>query len=132
MKRRAKITIAKADKGPSEVHRYWLARHVERQNGHCVYCGIPMFLPPARGRKKDRLATLDHVVPLAHGGADSEANTIAACEACNTAKADLSALVFRNSAFLAERKAYAATISDRPPMPVIVKVRRPKQKRPEA
>lgn len=132
LKTRAKIVIAKADKGPSEVHRYWLVRHAERQNGHCAYCGVPMLLPPARGRKTDRLATLDHVVPLAHGGADSEANTVAACEACNTAKADISAQVFSHSAFLAERKVYAATISPRPPRPVVVNLRRTRPKRAES
>jgi 5-methylcytosine-specific restriction endonuclease McrA len=110
-------------------HRGWLARHMERQNGRCAYCGIPMLMRSDRG-KPDRRATLDHVVPLARRGADSEGNTVAACAACNAAKADIPAQLFNKSAFLAERKAYAATISPRPPRPVVVKLRRTRPNRP--
>jgi 5-methylcytosine-specific restriction endonuclease McrA len=103
----------------------WLARHVERQNGRCAYCGIPVFLPPKHG-KEDRRATLDHVVPLVRGGADSEANTVAACLACNNAKGGaMTAQAFRMSAFCIARKAFAATVPERKTAkPVIVKVRK--------
>jgi 5-methylcytosine-specific restriction endonuclease McrA len=104
-------------------HPNWLVRHVERQNGRCAYCGIPVFLPPGRG-KADRRATLDHVVPLARGGPDSEANTVAACEACNAAKADMSAQAFRLSAFYIARKAYAATVPERKAVTLTVTVRK--------
>jgi hypothetical protein len=87
----------------------WLVRHMERQNGRCAYCGIPMFLSPHRG-KADCRATLDHVVPLARSGPDSEANTVAACQACNTAKGDLSAQLFRHHPFCIARKKYAAAL----------------------
>ncbi len=101
----------------------WLVRHVERQNGRCAYCGIPLFLPPERG-KDDRRATLDHVVPLVRGGADSEANTVAACDACNGAKGNMTAQAFRMSAFCLARQAFAATVPERKTAPVIVKVRK--------
>ena len=108
----------------------WLARHVERQNGRCAYCGIPIFLPPERG-KDDRRATLDHVVPLVRGGADSEANTVAACLACNNAKGgDMTAQAFRLSEFCIARKAFAATVPMVPerkpvkPLTVIIRKRR--------
>ncbi len=94
------------------LHHDWLARHMERQNGRCAYCGIPMFLAPARG-KADRRATLDHVVPLAKYGPDTEGNTVAACEACNKAKADMNAQLFRLSPFCIARKKFAATVPDR-------------------
>lgn len=71
----------------------------------------------AKKRQKDCQATLDHVKPLARGGADSEANTVAACVACNTAKGVMTAPMFRISAFLIARKAYAATVPVPPPPP---------------
>lgn len=101
----------------------WLVRHMERQNGRCAYCGIPMFLPPSRGKTGCR-ATLDHVVPLARSGRDTEENTVAACEACNAAKADMSAQLFRLSPFCVARQAYAATIPERPTLTVTVRKRR--------
>jgi 5-methylcytosine-specific restriction endonuclease McrA len=97
---------------PNPAHREWLARHYERQDGRCAWCGIPMFLPPARGRKPDRRATLDHVMPLARKGADSEANTVAACETCNATKANMIPQLFRLTPFLIARKAYAAKVPE--------------------
>lgn len=99
------------------AHRFWLARHMERQNRICAYCGIPMLLTTHAGQA-ERQATLDHVVALAHGGDDSEANTVAACEPCNKAKADMTALTFRRSEFLIARKAHAATFRERKPLVV--------------
>ncbi len=98
----------------------WLVRHVERQNGRCAYCGVAMFMSPQRG-PADCRATLDHVVPRALGGADSEGNTVAACEACNAAKARMSAQLFRFSEFCRARKAYAKTVPmPEPPRPAAV------------
>lgn len=47
---------------------------VERQGGRCVYC-----------RRKTKL-TLDHVVPLAGGGAHDINNAQMACKPCNSSK----------------------------------------------
>lgn len=50
--------------------------------------------PPAnqrtRHRKRADAATIDHVVPRAHGGAEDWRNEVAACRSCNAAKADQS------------------------------------------
>ncbi|MES2178085.1 MAG: HNH endonuclease [Gemmatimonadota bacterium] len=46
----------------------------------CVYCAAP--LEYAR-------ATLDHVYPLAKGGANAPGNVVAACPSCNRLKADM-------------------------------------------
>lgn len=46
----------------------------------CVYCAAPLEF--------DR-ATLDHVCPLAHGGAHVEGNVVLACALCNRLKGDL-------------------------------------------
>jgi 5-methylcytosine-specific restriction endonuclease McrA len=45
----------------------------------CQYCGLP--LPAGR-------LTIDHVLPQSRGGAWAWANLVAACAACNTAKAN--------------------------------------------
>lgn len=46
----------------------------------CVYCAAPL----------DQLtATLDHVVPLARGGAHDPGNLVVACGPCNRMKGDL-------------------------------------------
>jgi 5-methylcytosine-specific restriction endonuclease McrA len=133
LKQQAERQVAKL-RGRNRAGPIWLARHFERQNGRCAYCGIPMLLPPLRGRKpRDRRATLDHVLPLVRGGADSEANTVAACLACNAAKGgDMTAQAFRLSAFCIARQAFAATVPEpkaaTPMKPVIVIVR--KRRRP--
>ncbi|KAG2436725.1 hypothetical protein HXX76_006249 [Chlamydomonas incerta] len=44
----------------------------------CNYCGKGPL----------RIATVDHVHPLSRGGADSAANMVVSCTACNYAKGD--------------------------------------------
>lgn len=46
----------------------------------CVYCGTPLDLA---------LATIDHVHPLAHGGAHTPGNLVVACAPCNRLKGDM-------------------------------------------
>jgi 5-methylcytosine-specific restriction endonuclease McrA len=46
----------------------------------CVYCATPL---------DHHSATLDHVVPLARGGAHDPGNLVAACGPCNRLKGDL-------------------------------------------
>ena len=46
----------------------------------CVYCAEPLDL---------NNATLDHVYPLAHGGAHTLGNLVAACGRCNRMKGEL-------------------------------------------
>ena len=131
LKQQAERQVAKL-RGRNRAGPVWLARHFERQNGRCAYCGIPMLLPPFRVKKPgDRRATLDHIVPLVRGGADSEANTVAACDACNAAKGNMTAQAFRLSAFCIARQALAATIPGRKPGPVIVEVRKSPRPDPE-
>ena len=45
----------------------------------CVYCATPLCFESA---------TLDHVVPRAHGGPHVAGNVVAACVRCNRLKAD--------------------------------------------
>lgn len=46
----------------------------------CVYCAAPL---------EYACATLDHVYPLAKGGAHSPGNVVSACPPCNRLKADM-------------------------------------------
>lgn len=46
----------------------------------CVYCGDCLDLS---------LATIDHVYPLAHGGAHAPGNLVVACAPCNRLKGDM-------------------------------------------
>jgi 5-methylcytosine-specific restriction endonuclease McrA len=46
----------------------------------CVYCATPLEFATA---------TLDHVYPLAHGGAHTLGNLVAACPPCNRLKGQL-------------------------------------------
>jgi 5-methylcytosine-specific restriction endonuclease McrA len=65
---------------PRQPHR--AARHrgavIERDGTSCYYCGRPKL--------SGRTATLDHVVPLRHGGADSLDNLVLSCPRCNAQK----------------------------------------------
>lgn len=45
----------------------------------CVYCGTGLDF---------ETATLDHVYPLAHGGAHQPGNVVLACTRCNHLKSD--------------------------------------------
>lgn len=46
----------------------------------CVYCATALDF---------ETATLDHVYPLAHGGAHTPGNVVLACTHCNRLKSDL-------------------------------------------
>lgn len=51
-------------------------RIIETQKNRCYYCG----------KKMDKDATIDHVIPLSRGGSNSPENLVAACKSCNSTK----------------------------------------------
>jgi 5-methylcytosine-specific restriction endonuclease McrA len=55
-----------------------------RAGGLCTYCRTPMSFTTG----KPHSLTIDHVVPRSKGGTNALKNTVAACHACNQAKAD--------------------------------------------
>lgn len=55
---------------------------LRRDNHTCRYCGASA---------PDAKITIDHVVPVAHGGTDDPSNLVAACPDCNAGKAATSA-----------------------------------------
>lgn len=48
----------------------------------------PLLQRPRHRLRADDAATIDHVLPRTLGGMESWWNEVAACRACNTAKAD--------------------------------------------
>lgn len=56
-----------------------------RSGGCCHYCGTPLRIDAFQ---------IEHQLPRALGGTDTPLNLVAACERCNLAKADRTALEF--------------------------------------
>jgi hypothetical protein len=59
------------------LHPQVRRRILRRENGLCFYC---------RSRLRPETTTIDHVIPLARGGARSEHNLVACCCECNIKK----------------------------------------------
>jgi len=73
----------------------------EREGGRCFYCDRPVILmesgatrPPSGIVDGLRIATIDHIVPRAHGGLTKLENIVCACYHCNHQKHDRSAYAF--------------------------------------
>ena len=58
---------------------YYRARASEAQNHRCCYCGVLMCDPSNNSQS----LTLEHVVPIGHGGVEHPYNYVAACRRCN-------------------------------------------------
>lgn len=54
--------------------------------GHCSYCGCEVVIGIRAG---ERLATIDHKVPLSRGGTWKRYNLTCACRGCNSEKGDM-------------------------------------------
>lgn len=81
---------------------YSPVRIYDRDKWICYLCGNKTERPTALTKLSDmaRLATIDHVIPLALGGEDTKFNVRCACYGCNAAKdsdpaqVDIGALLF--------------------------------------
>lgn len=62
-----------------------------RDNWQCVWCGVAVGTPKGEPRP---IATLDHVIPRAHGGINAAHNLITACMQCNRERCDATAFLF--------------------------------------
>ena len=69
-----------------------MSRLAARDGGwRCRYCGVSLKDPtnrPRQHQKNWKLPTIDHVIPLSKGGADTEENMVLACNGCNRKKRD--------------------------------------------
>lgn len=62
---------------------------LERDGAQCVYCGRHEGeYQPGSETARDAVIVIDHVLPVARGGADELANLVAACASCNGMKSD--------------------------------------------
>ena len=52
----------------------------QRSQGKCGYCGCEF--------DGNDMATVDHIIPRAHGGCDHDHNKMRSCTKCNMEKAD--------------------------------------------
>lgn len=70
----------------SKIVGYWsksLKRQLWlRENKRCFWCGRGVIL---KGQEP-RSATIDHLIPKAHGGSNSHNNLIMACKRCNNSR----------------------------------------------
>jgi 5-methylcytosine-specific restriction endonuclease McrA len=73
------IVLRKYDRLPIRDVKYSRQTLFERDNFKCAYCG-------ERFNKKD--LTVDHITPRSLGGSTTWTNTISACYACNSKKAN--------------------------------------------
>lgn len=80
-----------------ERRRFWNAYNRERRAGHEITAEI-LAVIPVEGQLCSycgAVATsLDHVTPIANGGATTEDNLVPACKSCNSSKKDRSILMF--------------------------------------
>jgi 5-methylcytosine-specific restriction endonuclease McrA len=57
----------------------------------CPYCNRPIY---AGGQWGKATATVDHIEPRIAGGSDERENLVIACYSCNSAKGEMSLLIF--------------------------------------
>lgn len=72
-------------------------RLFKEQRGLCYYCARPMALLKLgeKDRAPSNLATLDHIIPLAKGGARGPTiNCVCACKKCNNERGTRDARLF--------------------------------------
>lgn len=85
LKRIARISSLLADAGIVKSQRRKRKKRpylFERQNHRCAYC------------HKSKKLTIDHVVSLRMGGADSVDNMVGACDKCNSIKGTIDGYTF--------------------------------------
>lgn len=56
---------------------------LEKQNGLCAYCDIPLTVD---------IATVDHLIPRSKGGGSRKKNLIVVCHTCNSLKGNISSV----------------------------------------
>lgn len=76
--------------GPSK------AKFHKRNQKRCWYCGEKVILDE-KGGSGERLATIDHQVPLSRGGGNSSTNRVTACASCNHKKAAMTVEEYRKA-----------------------------------
>lgn len=73
--------VKKKKKRRKSISRTQRVRIYKRDGYCCVACGFD-------GRRKPKTLTIDHRIPVVHGGSNSDSNLQTMCFPCNNAKAD--------------------------------------------
>lgn len=70
--------------------------HYEKQNGKCIYCRKPTWLPEEgrRGKRKKKMATVEHIIPRSRGGTYKRENLAMSCSACNNRRKAIDHFLF--------------------------------------
>jgi 5-methylcytosine-specific restriction endonuclease McrA len=79
---------AKALKPPRR--RGLLLRLSEAQNHRCCFCGVETTYHKCH----DHTATIEHLIPVAHGGPDTWENCVMSCWTCNNKRKTLDPMLF--------------------------------------
>lgn len=61
-----------------------LVRLAGEQNWRCCYCTGEMHFDPTR--EHPQCVTIEHIVPVCHGGSDEVDNLVVACKRCNNTR----------------------------------------------
>ncbi len=77
------IVLKQYGERPPRKISFGRANLAHRDAFTCQYCGTKLNLGRGDGK-----VTIDHVLPRSRGGPNTWENTVAACEGCNTEKAD--------------------------------------------
>jgi CRISPR/Cas system Type II protein with McrA/HNH and RuvC-like nuclease domain len=77
---------------PAKRKRQTMRRLMHRQGGRCYYCNDP--ISSEKNMRHPQRATIDHRVPRSLGGTNERINLVAACNACNGRKGDMTATQF--------------------------------------
>lgn len=80
-----------ANQGSNWIRRAKRERIYQADGCTCTYCGARVSIGDKLGQASEsgtRLATLDHVDPVALGGTNDVTNLVTACVDCNRAKGD--------------------------------------------
>jgi len=65
-------------------------KQMERQDGKCLYCGLPLDGYVFRNGKASRIKIhWDHVVPYSYSQNNHDTNFVASCHVCNLIKSDM-------------------------------------------
>jgi 5-methylcytosine-specific restriction endonuclease McrA len=67
-----------------------------RDGTNCFYCSVRLSFPKRSKKRQDQPtdATIDHIIPKAHGGSSGRHNIVLACFACNNERGDKDAAEF--------------------------------------
>jgi hypothetical protein len=75
----------------TRVRRHRLIQLTNEQNHRCCYCGQQSWHPEIEDydtvkHSRWNRATLEHIIPLVHGGSNGKHNLVMACSQCNGAR----------------------------------------------